>query len=78
MIRISQFKNKKYAYLYNTEFKVQVCKTRGGDYYTTFNCSGDMDAALRAYNLIDLQLKHTKRIVMEGDLGQTVVDVEKC
>ena len=75
-VSIDKFKNKEYAYLHNTEFLVQVAELTKQTYETKFRCSGDMKKATKHYiNMLSIP-NHKKRIVMVGNLGETIIDVE--
>lgn len=75
-VSIDKFKNKEYAYLHTTEFLVQVAKLTEQVYETKFRCSGDMKKATKHYsNMLPIS-NHKKRIVMVGNLGETIIDME--
>ncbi len=76
MVKIDLFKNKEYAYLYSTEFLVQIKHINSSIYKTQFRSLGDMKPAIKAYNNILPIKDHKKRIIMVGNLGETVIDVE--
>lgn len=76
-IRFTKFKNKEYAYLRDTEFLVQLGKYPQGLYFTEFRSIGNMDEAIEVYNSISPISNHRKRIVMVGNIGETIVDVER-
>lgn len=76
MIKIDKFKNQEYAYNEHTEFLVQIRKVNGGVYKTIFNCYGNLTRAAKKYVDIYPIAEHKKRIVMVGNLGETVIDVE--
>ena len=76
-IKFTTFKNKDYAYLRDTTFLVQIGKFPQGLYSTHYKTIGDMTEAIEVYNKLEVMPKHRKRIVMVGNIGQTVVDVEK-
>lgn len=76
-IKFSTFKNKDYAYLRDTTFLVQIGQFPKGLYSTHYTAIGNMNEAIEVYNKLEVMPKHRKRIVMVGNIGQTVVDVEK-
>jgi hypothetical protein len=77
-VRFSKFKGKEYAYLYRTEFLVQVAKDNSACIYSTMNkFIGNMEEAIKFYSEMKVEPKHKKRMVMVGDIGETVVDMER-
>lgn len=75
-IIITKFKNKEFAYLRDTEFLVQI-GNKTGLYSTQYTSVGNLEKAILFYNKIEPVIKHNKRIIMIGNIGQTIVDIEK-
>lgn len=76
-IKVDSFKGKDYGYLNNTEFLVQVAKNNShSTYKTTFKCWGDLVKAGKFYDNMQPIPNYKKRIVMVGNLGETIIDKE--
>ena len=76
-VKIDFFKGKEYGYLTNTEFLVQVAKNDGhAPYKTKFKCLGNLVKAGKVYNDLLPIPNYKKRIIMVGNLGETVIDKE--
>lgn len=76
-VKVDSFKGKEYGYLPNTEFLVQVAKNTGHSVYKTkFKCLGDLVRAGKFYEDMRPIPSYKKRIVMIGNLGETIIDKE--